>query len=127
NIAILTTAMSSLILSGCLGGGENSELKELKAGESYSKFDMNQYAVNKLVCDPFDGNSPTDLTQGLHAKLWYLDDSQPRYDSVKQVIAHGLSSDQDLFFSEVIVPTRICSLGFPKESGGIVQTDDGKD
>lgn len=109
-------------LGGCL-----SDSSELKQGESYSKFDVNRFAVNKLVCDPFDDIRPTDLTQGLHAKLWYLDSSQPRYKSVGQMLSEGHSSDQELFFSEVIVPTRLFSLGFPKESGGVVQDDIGQD
>lgn len=115
-------AVAASVLTGCL-----NQKSELKAGESYSQFDMNRFAVNKLVCEPFDGERPTDLVQGLHAKLWHLDSSQPRYKSVEQIINNGHESEQDLFFSEIIVPTRVFSLGFPKESGGIVQTDDGQD
>lgn len=118
----VASAVTVLALTGCL-----NQKTELKEGEAYSQFDMNRFAVNKLVCEPFDGERPVDLVQGLHAKLWYLDNSQPRYKSVENMIKHGHSSGQDLFFSEVIVPTRIFSLGFPKESGGIVQTDDGQD
>lgn len=113
----------SLTLTGCLNG-KNMELKE---GESFSKFDMNRFAVNKLVCDPFDGNSPTDMTQGLHARLTYLSSQQPRYQSVEKMLSSGKQSGQELFFSEVVVPTRLFTMGFPKESGGIVQTDDGTD
>lgn len=120
----LGASLAASFLTGCLNSSK------LKDGESYAKFDMNRFAVNKLVCDPFDDGgvvTPTDFVEGLYAKLWYLSDDQPRYKSVEDMINNGHPSGQELFFSEVIVPTRLFSMGFPTEIGGIVKTDDGKD
>jgi len=124
-LATLAGGLALSFLSGCLNQGDS-----LKAGESYAKFDMNRFAVNKIVCDPFDdggGVGTEDLSQGLHAKLWYLDSSQPRYNKVSDLISKGHGSGQDLFFSEVNVPTRLFTAGFPKETGGVIQTDEGQD
>jgi hypothetical protein len=45
---------------------------------------------------------------------------------VAEVIEKGVSSEQNLFFTQVNVPTRAFSLGFPTEAGATVKTDEGE-
>ena len=102
-------------------------MQSLQDGEAYSKFDVNQFAINKLVCDPMGGEVGTqDLVEGLHAKLWHLTADQPHYNKVQDYFDYGHPSNQDIFFSEVNVPTRIFSEGFPTLVGDTIKTDDGQ-
>lgn len=125
-VQIMGLGLLSVGLGACtpsqFAGSQN-----LKAGESVSPFNVNKYAANKLVCDPFseDQTPSDDLSQGLHAKLYYLNAAQPRYQDVGDYIQNGVSSGQDLFFTDLNVPTRLFSLGFPTESGSIVKDDAG--
>lgn len=116
--------VSILIFStGC------SEVTEV-ASKKLATFDVNMYALNKLVCDPFDGgpSNPTnpDYGRGLKASLYYLRDDQPRYQHVNDYINNGMKADQFLFFTKLNVPTRMFSVGFPTESGSLVKRDDGE-
>ncbi|MES2769183.1 MAG: hypothetical protein V4596_08560 [Bdellovibrionota bacterium] len=115
-LSIMTTACSKVI--------EETASKEL------SKFDVNMYSLNKLVCDPFDGgpSNPTDPNygRGLKANLYYLRDDQPRYQHVADYINSGMRADQFLFFTQLNVPTRMFNIGFPTESGSLVKRDDGQ-
>ncbi|NCN95732.1 MAG: hypothetical protein GW917_03330, partial [Bdellovibrionales bacterium] len=126
---ILLGWVANLTLTGCIGStGSNQEnLPELKTGEAFSKFNMNAFSVNKLVCDPFDGVGTTDLVEGLHAKLWHLREDQPRYTKVQDYIDHGQASTNEFFFSEVHVSTRLFTEGFPSLVGGRIKTDQGED
>ena len=91
-----------------------------------SPFNVNRYPLNKVVCDPMGGGAPVAYDQGLHAQLYYIKSGSPIQHDVEATINHGVKSTQDLFFSQLFVPTRLFSLGFPTETGSIVQTDDGQ-
>jgi len=114
-----------LMMTGCTGsggGGNNS------AAGTPAPFDINMYAVNNTVCNPMgSGGSNTEPTQGLQANLYYLDASQPRYTDVADMINNGHQSDKNLFFSQLYIPTRLFTEGFPLQSGGMIQDDSGND
>lgn len=124
---IAVIAMS--FLAGCDSALKSQSSSAPQAGEAkgYSTFNVNKYALNKLVCDPWGGEPPTDFEQGLKAKLWYLRPGDPRIESVAGIIQNGVASSQNLFFTQVNVPTRIFSLGFPTQTGTMVKTDEGVD
>lgn len=115
----------SLIL---LAAGCSKKVEEV-ASSTLSVFDVNMYALNKLVCDPFDGgtSNPSDpnFGRGLKASLYYLRDDQPRYQHAEDYINNGMKADQFLFFKQLNVPTRTFDNGFPTESGSLVKRDDG--
>ncbi len=115
-----------LITSGCANVINEKNEQGVQSGEQVlAPFDVNDYPLNKMVCDPFGGNGPTDLIQGLQAQLWYLRSDQPRQNTLAGMFSKGVNSNQQLFFSSVNVPTRLFSAGFPTETGGLVQTDEG--
>lgn len=110
--------------SNDLGTSASSPLSVNPNG--FSTLDINHYPLNKLVCDPLGGGTIHHLQKGLKAELYYLRDDQPRYTELTSYFAHGVRSEQNLFFSQVHVPTRLFSMGFPTEDGGLVNRDDGK-
>jgi hypothetical protein len=117
-------ALPLILLSiGC------TKIIEQTASKELAHFDVNLYALNKLVCDPFDGgpSNPGDPNygRGLKASLHYLRDDQPRYQRVLDYINLGVKADQHLFFTRLDVPTRRFDTGFPTESGNLVKRDDG--
>ncbi|MGE3385254.1 MAG: fibronectin type III domain-containing protein [Bdellovibrionales bacterium] len=106
----------------------SSTSKEDANTKAMSPFDVNKYAINKLVCDPFAAqNENTTLDGGLQASLFYLTAGQPHYKNVGDMISNGKASGKNLFFSNVDVPTRLFNVGFPLETGGVVKTDEGAD
>lgn len=120
--ALKLTAMmaGSAIVVGCSGSGDTPVP---------SKYDINKYAINKTVCNPMGGGgSNTEPTQGLKASLWYLGNNpSPIYHDVESMINHGHASDENLFFSELFIPTRYFTEGFPLQSGGSIKDDAGQE
>lgn len=100
---------------------------ELSSADNLHPFDVNQFSLNKLVCDPMGSPTNPGVYDGLVAELFYLDPAQPRYNLVADYLEHGQRSDQTLFFSELNIPTRLFDKGFPRETGGVVQDDNGQD
>lgn len=94
-----------------------------------SPYDVNKYAVNKTVCNPLGGSTATssEPSQGLHASLWYLQSNQTPYHDVESMINYGHASSEQLFFSELFVPTRLFTEGFPLQSGGSIVNDAGQE
>lgn len=103
-----------------------SEPTQVQEQAQLASFDANKFPVNKLVCNPMGGDVPT-ADNGLQANLFYVPKGQPRYYKVMDYINNGVSSEQYLFYSQVNVPTRLFSLGFPREIGGMVTDDAGDD
>lgn len=98
------------------------------SGKATSLFDVNKYPVHKTVCDPFGGDSSVgNLQSGVKAELFYKGEQQPIWKNVQSYIDKGHNSQHTLFFSEINVPTRLFSMGFPKETGGVVADDNGND
>jgi len=96
---------------------------------TYSPYNVNKYAVNKVACDPMGGSSnpSSNPQQGIKAQLWYLSASQPRQHDVESMITQGQPSSESLFFSELNVPTRLFTEGFPLQAGGTIQDDAGNE
>jgi hypothetical protein len=111
-------------MSGCLAeqGFNSSNSKSSMA------YDVNKYPLNKVVCDGLDdGSQPPSLYGGLKADLYYRAPGQDRWYSTADYISKGKKSDKFFFFTQLNVPTRLFSLGFPLETGGMVKNDDGQD
>lgn len=116
-VKFATTVVGCLVVTGCKGSGGGGEMMP-------SPYDVNKYAVNRTVCNPMgSGGSNTEPTQGLKADLYYLGASQPRYTDVTSMINNGHHSNSNLFFSQLFIPTRYFTEGFPLQSGGLVKDD----
>ena len=117
-------------LVGCNQNSQKLSQNEETDGEihleSNHPFDVNTYALNKLVCDPMGGGG-AGINDGLIATLFYLDSSQPHYNKVSDYIEYGTQSNKTLFFSELNIPTRRFELGFPSETGDLIKDDLGND
>jgi len=125
------TILAIILLSGTLvatGCTNKVSTGDSSGPVKMSTFDVNKYAVNTTACNPLSGgNPPTDPSAGIHATLSYLSSSQPRYSNVSDMINNGTPSKQDLFFTEINVPTRLFTEGFPLQSGGMIKDDLGND
>jgi hypothetical protein len=107
----------SVIVAGCQNSSNTDIPQQLK-------FDVNKYAINQTVCNPMGGSGPSnEPTQGLHANLWYVQSGHPIYHDVEGMINHGYASNNHLFFSELFIPTRLFTEGFPLQSGGSIKDD----
>lgn len=115
----------SFFMVNCAGSNSSETTSNPEQGP-VNNFDVNQYALNKLICDPMGEDSPAPgPNDGLIATLYYRKQSQARFYDVMSYIDQGQESTQTLFFSEINVPTRVFSLGFPTETGDSVKNDGG--
>lgn len=109
---------------GCLNSktGKPTIAASNPEGESLPHINANMYPVHKVVCDPWEPNDPGP-NDGLVAQLYYRGQGQPDFPNVQSYIDSAIKSNKYLFFSDLNVPTRIFSLGFPTQTGGVVQND----
>jgi len=89
-------------------------------------FDVNTFALNKLVCDPFGGGDNPAANGGLKANLYYLNDGSTPLNHVADYFTSGIKSDKIIFFSQLNVPTRLFNLGFPTQTGNTIKKDTGE-
>ena len=76
---------------------------------------------NPPVCET--GNDPVDPDSGLQGDIYYLDQSQPRYQNVDDYISFGHRLDNPLFLSQLNVPTRMFDTGFQIDGGDLVRDE----
>lgn len=114
-----------LMLSGCTGnlkltgittshqdGGEQNLAGDMDVQNPMLKFDINQTPVNKLVCEPFSDTQSSDPKFGLSAEMVFRGPLDPRMYSVGDYFAKLPKNDQQLFFKDLNVPTRMFYQGF---------------
>ncbi|MBK7893068.1 MAG: hypothetical protein IPJ84_20095 [Bdellovibrionales bacterium] len=114
-----------LFLVGCSSNSDLNETTVAKEVMRMSKMAVNKYPAPKTVCDPFGGTPDPRSNQGLKAELWWLGAGVSPQHNVSTMISSGTASTQNLFFSELNVPTRLFQMGFASEAGGTVQNDSG--
>ncbi|MBC86066.1 MAG: hypothetical protein CL677_02715 [Bdellovibrionaceae bacterium] len=117
-------------LTGCTepnGSTPKAVLTEDATEGPLSAYDVNQHKLNQIVCDPFDGGGNTTFNGGIQADLYYRGAGQERYYDVMKYIEYGQKSSKTLFFSDINVPTRLWTAGFPTETGEVIQDDSGED
>lgn len=119
----------SISLASCSQSASNSIASEPQMKETIvaqSKVDLNLYPMTKTVCDPFNQQPVTNYKKGLKANLFYRVQSMPRYYSSKEYIEKTWPSEQNLFFSQMDVPTRLFTAGFRSETGQVLKNDSGQ-
>lgn len=110
------------LLIGCAGGDESNVANNPENGVILN-FDVNQYKLNQLACDPLNDGAQPGPNDGMIATLHYRRQNQQRFYDVMSYIDQGQQSSQTLFFSHLNVPTRTFNLGFPTEAGSLIQND----
>jgi hypothetical protein len=90
-----------------------------------SKMDVNLYPVTKTVCDPMGGDNDPRSNAGLKADLYWLQSNQSGATSTSDLIARGTKSSQNLFFTQLNVPTRLFNQGFNNDLGLPLKDDTG--
>jgi hypothetical protein len=130
----LISILSILSVSSC-GIRHQSQLTEnlsqTESGQGIStlKVDVNKYASNKIVCDPFDNGAPTTTTtyeQGIKANLFYREDGMVRMYKATDYISFTRKSEKDIFLKDVNVPTRVFTEGFSTPDGSVLKKDSGE-
>jgi len=114
--------LAMLYVTGCENAG-NAEIP--KEETRFHLYDINEYPLNKVVCDPFGGGGNTSPKQGIKAELFYRSAGQPRYYKAQDYVAHTTKSPQDLFFADINVPTRMFNTGFSTQTSGVLKDDSG--
>ena len=77
------------------------------------------------VCDPFGNDGAQNAQSGLKGKLFYLAPNLPRYQTVAEYQANGEALPNDLYFSQLNVPTRPFDQGFMTLNGTVLETPHG--
>jgi hypothetical protein len=116
--------LSLLALPACaqfLGQEKLSAPEEIQM----SKMNVNLYPVTKTVCDPMGGDNDPRSNAGLKADLYWLPSGANAATSASDLISRGTKSSQNLFFTQLNVPTRLFNTGFTSDSGAPVKNDSG--
>lgn len=115
----------TLLTAGCAASKSPSQNALIQEGltETKSKFDVNMYPLNKVVCDPWQSDAPMTLIGGIKATMYSANQS---YATAGEYIAKGKKLDQTLFFSKLNVPTRMFDQGFSTETGDVLKDDTGQ-
>ncbi len=79
--------------------------------------------LDNLVCDPFQ-KGDVSSTHGLKASLYSVQPDQT--DVVDGFFKIGVRSEQEIYFSNLNVPTRSFDLGFPTVTGDVLKKDNGE-
>lgn len=115
---------SALALSACQGSGGSSE--QSLTGPAAVTPGGRVYDSANLSCNPFGGDEPIYYNLGLAAKMYYLTPDQPQYTQLADYFAHGKKHAADFFFTDLNVPTRHWSAGFPSAAGPLLRSDEGE-
>lgn len=101
---------------------------DLSAGVANLSVNINKYPANKIVCDPLSGGQTTQTkyTNGIKASLHYKLSNQPRMYKSTDYTQFAFKSEQNLFLSDMNVPTRIFSEGFSTQTGDTLKDDQGQ-
>jgi hypothetical protein len=89
---------------------------------------LNQYPVQKIVCDPLTGGQTkqTNYSKGIKAELFYKNSQQPRMYKSTDYIQFAQKSEQNIFLSDMNVPTRMFTEGFANRAGQTLNDDQGQ-
>ncbi len=85
---------------------------------------VSQSQEGTVVCDPFSDSGSIGEQFGLRGKIFYLDNNQiqnERYSVFNSSLTYakkGHDAGVDLFLSQLYIPTRYFSTGFPAGNGG---------
>lgn len=108
-------------MSVSLGGQDDGKIKV-----SYSQYDMNLHPMNKTVCEPFGGGGVTNPEKGIMASLFYVGAGGEQLHNSQDFLTKAIRSRQQLFFSDMNVPTRMFTEGFSTQTSDVIKDDAGE-
>lgn len=100
--------------------------RSLAAQGQPSTRDMNAFPLNKTVCDPWSGQTPSTSENGVRARLAHRSSGQPDWNRSEDYLRQGTASGRTLFFSDLNVPTRLFDQGFATQTSAVVTNDAGE-
>lgn len=117
-----------LLLTAC--GTKNAEVPAAVTStpvgaQEYLSVNINKYAANKIICDPFNGGTTTqkNYQKGIIAELFYRTAAMPRWYKTTDYLQLGKKSEQNIFLSDINVPTRMFTEGFSTTQGQVLKDD----
>ena len=81
------------------------------------------FASKKIVCDPFS-SSGIACRQGWKGNLYYYNGTYPGWGTLEPYFSQGVDANIILYMSQIFVPTRTFSRGFPTTDGDLVKKKD---
>lgn len=130
NLPVQFMIRSFFVLSvavGCSQPSANQSSLSDNSSFAATQFDVNQYKLNKVVCDPLGDSQPVNSDGGLIAELFYVDARLHHHSRVQDYFDEGTQSTQKLFFTNIDVPTRVFDTGFPSQTGSKIHDDNGNE
>jgi len=130
--AVTLTMSSCGGLMGSLLSTENIQQENLagSGGQSISRLsvNLNKYPANKVVCDPLSGGqtSQTNFVKGIKASLHYRAGDIPRFYKSTDYVDFARKSEQNIFLSDMNIPTRMFTEGFSPKVGEVLKDDQGQ-
>lgn len=124
-ILFLTATIAAL--SACTNQGQAPSGTENASIPTYGSLAVNAnlYRANKIVCDPLNGGQVTQkfYTNGIKAELYYRSTGMPIWSNAGAYVTNGTKSTQNIFLSDMNVPTRLFTEGFSTTQGQVLKDD----
>lgn len=120
------SVMAPAIVACTQGGGGSSVTSQSMGVGIPAAFNVNLHKVSDVVCDPLggDGGSPAPQN-GVRATLYPKTSVDPVYHDVTSMVTKLGASTQQLFFTDMNVPTRYFTEGFSTQSSAVLKDDAG--
>jgi hypothetical protein len=123
---IMLSSLAFITLSACTkDGSAPSGLSTSSENLGSLAVNVNKYTASSIVCDPLNGGVSTqkNYQNGIKADLFYRTSAMPRWYSSNEYITSGFKSTQNIFLSDMNVPTRLFTEGFMNAQGTALQDD----
>lgn len=124
-LLLFTTLLSSCGIRIGSPKSEAVQQENLSVGVNSLAVNVNQYPSNKIICDPLSGGETTQTSyeKGIKASLHYLIPGMPNFKTSMNYAQFAKKSDQNIFLSDMNVPTRLFSEGFSTSTGQVLKND----
>lgn len=123
-LAFIGVMTPALVACSKSGGGDSAISSQSAGSGVQSKFNVNIHKVSDVVCDPLTGGGGSPAPQdGVRATLYPKGALDPVYHDVTSMVTKLTASTQQLFFTDMNVPTRYFTEGFSTQSSAVVKDD----
>lgn len=122
---IIKWILPVLMFAGCKNNSEDVSQTNNTNGVQRLAVNVNQYKAGGVICDPLNGGNITQTSyeKGIKAELFYKTSSMPRWYKSTDYVQLALKSAQNIFLSDMNVPTRLFTEGFSTTQGSVLKDD----